>query len=189
MKNNFLIKTKKFLSAIGFIFLFAPAFAQQDSIQKENLENQVYIPPSAVIVSGTVVQNRGPLSGAQIEVYKNNELIDKFKTFKTGFFKLSMEVNKEYVLSFSKKGSITKKILFSTYDVPANATIIREGLFIDMFETGEGAENLTIDEPVGKFYFSKRTQNMEYDKAYTRKMNSKIKNLKNATAKNKDSSK
>ncbi len=65
-------------------------------------------------VVGSVLQSNKGLEGAELTVMKGNEKVDLVSTNASGKFIVNLELNNNYVIIFSKNGSISKTVEIDT---------------------------------------------------------------------------
>jgi len=121
------------------------------------------------------------LAGAVITLLKNSVQSDKVNTSGNGKFKLTLEPDNDYVIVVSKEGHVSKRISFSTKNVPANK--VGRGfpsfpIEVSIFEKIEGLDVSILDKPIGKIEYYKKGNNFDYDEAYTASIQARLQKLK-----------
>ncbi|MBK7855088.1 MAG: hypothetical protein IPJ79_09440 [Bacteroidetes bacterium] len=94
----------------------------------------------------------------------------------TSSFKVDLDFNATYVLSFNKPGYVTKKIeLNTTMDDERRSQGVH---FVDfvvvLFKQYDGVNIVVFNQPVGKFQYSKRMDDFDFDTDYTKSIRSAI---------------
>ncbi len=132
-----------------------------------------------VIVRGVVVEGRDPLNRAVIKLFEGSKLVNEKTTMPNGKFMFKLNLNKEYLLSFSKYGYVKKKISFIT-DVPEEEE--KNGIWeykfsIELFEIIEGLDISILDKPISKIKYYERSADFDYDDDYTKSMRRALQQL------------
>ncbi|NBC83620.1 MAG: tetratricopeptide repeat protein [Bacteroidetes bacterium] len=138
---------------------------------------QIVKPDSYLEVIGKAEYMMEPLNNANIELFKNGSLDKSLSTPRNGEFKFLLELNNEYVIKVSKKGFVSKKIMFNT-DVPDGT----EGKWINEFAIGlldpcEGVDYHLLEKPVDKIYYHERKNQFVSNRSYTMEISGKMEML------------
>jgi len=158
-KLNLTFASKIILLASLFSVLVFSGFAQVWTIE----------------VKGLVTENDKRLSGAVITVYDAGSVVNTVNA-SDGKFDLQLQADHDYILAFSKEGYITKRISFSTKNVPADRGKYGFTPFtidqVDIFPEIEGTDiDQILQQPVGKILFSTKFHNgagdFDFDERYT----------------------
>jgi hypothetical protein len=79
------------------------------------LSNGQAIGSNGLTVKGIITQNGDPLEDASIKVYNGkNRLVKQAKSHANGRFRIRLPLDGYYVIAFSKKDLVTKRLLFRT---------------------------------------------------------------------------
>lgn len=115
-----------------------------------------------------------------IEEKKDDDSWEKYaesKTTKKGFINSQLLLQKEYMLTFSKKGYITKKVLINT-EMPGRAEAVYEHyntlLMTSKVETDQDSISL-LGKPAIRLYFSTGKYDFSFDSIYKVKVENEIK--------------
>ncbi len=90
---------------------------------------------------------------------------------------LSLKINSDYVISFTKAGYITKKIAINT---TAPGDRISQGFYpfnfeVNLFPQYDGLNIVIFNQPVGKISFNRLIDDFDYDTDYTKQIQSALK--------------
>lgn len=124
-------------------------------------------------VKGQVTENDKKLPGAVITVYDGNSVANSINS-SDGKFDFQLSPEKDYVLTFSKGGYITKRINFSTKGVPPERGKYGFSPFtieeVDIFPEIEGTNvDEILQQPVAKIGYDPKFHNGDFtfDAQYT----------------------
>ncbi len=92
-------------------------------------------------------------------------------------YKLNLEINADYILSFSKPGYITKKINFNTF--VDDTARVNEGFesypfTVVLLKQYDGVNIVVFNQPVGKIHYSDKYDDFDYDTDYTKSIQSAV---------------
>lgn len=130
-----------------------------------------------LMVTGSIELDDGEKpSGVVVTVEKNGAQFKKISISETGKFAVSITYQDEFILSFEKKGYVTKKIAISTI-VPKS--ILDEGydpitFKVGMFKQYEGMNTVIFNQPVSRYKYDEKTDDFIYDTDYTKTIQSEI---------------
>ena len=117
-----------------------------------------------------------------IEEKRDDETWEKYaegKTTKKGFINSQLFLQKEYMITFSKKGYITKKILINT-QMPGRAEAVYEHyntlLMTNKVATDQDSISL-LDKPAIRLYFSIEKYDFAVDSLYRAKVQNEVKSI------------
>ena len=131
-----------------------------------------------VEVKGKVKHNGKALAGAEISIYQNNSKIKTVKTSSNGKFILSLNFDKDYVLEFSKKSFVSKKVEFDTH-VNEKQYVWPYPFTIELFSMIDGLDISAMKDPVTKIAYSKDEGDFVFDIPYTNGMRTKMNIIQN----------
>lgn len=177
-KNN----TFRFFLFSSFLFLLSSA-----SIGQKKGE---------FILIGTVLENEiVRIDGVTVSVYEFKEKIFDTLCSKRGKFELTLQMNSDYVIEFSKPGYVSKSISVSTE--PPTACTIRSweediGSAVSLFKVIPGANYSMYKHPIAYFEFNEKC-NFRKDENYEKtvsaiqtKVRDDITNVQKEVAKSND---
>lgn len=134
-------------------------------------------------VGGTVTENNKKLPGAVIQLYANGSL-QRTITSDNGKYSLTLDLGVDYVITFSKPGYITKRINFSTQNVPTDRAKNPFSDFpidVSIFPEVTGVDlDDVLKQPIAKIVYDPSYQKVgdfNYDDAYTKSIQSLIDKL------------
>jgi alkylhydroperoxidase/carboxymuconolactone decarboxylase family protein YurZ len=120
-----------------------------------------------------VTENDKKLPGAVITVYENGNAINTINS-SDGKFNFKLYSDKSYMITFTKPGYITKRISFSTRNVPQDRAKFGFTPFtideVDIFPEMEGTNvDQILQQPIAKIAFDPSYHNgdFNFDMAYT----------------------
>lgn len=134
-----------------------------------------------VEVDGKTTNAGKALAGAVITLLQNSVKSEKVTTSSNGRFKLTLKPDNDYLIVVSKEGHVSKRISFSTKNVPENK--VGRGfppfpIEVSIFEKIEGLDVSILDKPIGKIAYYKKGNNFDYDEAYTASIQARLQKLK-----------
>jgi len=152
------------ITVIVFTVIGLKGFAQDGSV-------------GYVIVHGVVVGEKRPLNKSIVKLLVKNNTIDKKITSPNGKFQFKLDLDKNYLITFSKDGYVSKKISFVT-EVPESESGIWEYKFsVELFEMLEGLDVSILDKPISKIKYYEFSADFDYDDEYTNSMKKQLENL------------
>lgn len=133
-------------------------------------------------VVGTVKkeETKKRFEGVTITVKKNGAVWKTLTSESSGKFNAALEPDAVYVLEFSKPGHVTKRIEFSTKNVPPDDAKygFEFPMEMNLFEKMDGLDVSILNKPIAKVAFDPATGYMDYDAAYTKSIKSELDRLK-----------
>ena len=114
--------------------------------------------------------------GVTITVKRNGSTWKTITSPANGKFDLSLPPDGIYLLEFSKFGHVTKRIEFSTKNVPPEDAKygFEFPMEMNLFEKMEGLDVSVLDKPIAKVAFDPSTGYMDYDPAYTKSIQKEL---------------
>lgn len=153
-----------------FIFLLSclsiTSFAQVNGVKQEDvmMEDNVFLDGvTSDYYSGEAI------AGINIKAVADGKTIASGTSDGKGEYKIVLEYDKEYTITFSKPGFITKKIVMNTYGVPDKRKqkvpdMVAE---ITMVKPNECIKEEMLDKPIGRaVYFAKKNV-IDWDMVYS----------------------
>lgn len=109
------------------------------------------------------------LANVSIQATANGNVVATGFTDGNGEYKMVLEYDKEYVISFSKSGLIGKTIIFNTYGVPENKRhkVPNMGAEITLFKPNECIKAEILNKPVGKAVYVADRNIIDWDMNYS----------------------
>ncbi|HXB13225.1 MAG TPA: hypothetical protein VNZ45_14660, partial [Bacteroidia bacterium] len=138
-------------------------------------------PPTStwtIEVKGMVTENDKKLPGSVITVYEGANAVSTVNS-SDGKFDLTLEQDKDYTITFTKPGYITKRISFSTKNVTGERGKFGFTAFtideVDIFPEMEGTDiDKILQQPVAKIEYDAKYHNgdFNFDERYTESIQS-----------------
>jgi hypothetical protein len=165
-----------FLRTISFfiLLLLPPAWVMSQTTKKSGLEF------SGVILDKSSTKKNANVKISVTDLQKANASDSVLYTGENGSFKFRFEIQKEYLLTFEKKGYIRKKILLNTAFPNENNKIITN-FFEIMFQMSDkmpsnyGGE--LLDKPFGKIVYIPAQKLFDYDPVYASEIKKELNKL------------
>ena len=133
---------------------------------------------SGMLTLHGIVENESSSIGfVDIEVYKDNELLEASMTQRNGSFKLDLELGSIYSVDFSKSGYVHKSVGVIS---KADSTIEGRYFFqldIELFRIDQEVIDATMLPPVAKLYIKDEEMGFRFDKKYVKWMSDEYKEL------------
>ncbi|HVA97945.1 MAG TPA: hypothetical protein VNG53_03540 [Bacteroidia bacterium] len=136
---------------------------------------------------GKITEEGKRLDGATVTVFKNGSQTQQIVS-PNGKFEVVMDPDADYILSFTKDALVTKKLTFTTRNVPVEVSKLHS-FALDIGEVslfvlpqGAAASKITaiLDQPIGRFAYSPTIKDFDVDAAYTASMEAKLDLIKQA---------
>ena len=132
-------------------------------------------------IGGTVKnkETKKRFEGVTITVKRNGTSWKTLTSPDNGRFDISLEPNAIYMVEFSKPGYVTKRMEFSTKNVPEEDAKYGFEFPMEMtlFEKREGLDVSILDKPIAKVAFDPNTGYMDYDPEYTKSIKKEIERM------------
>lgn len=122
--------------------------------------------------------------GVTITIKKNGAVWKTITSEATGKFQASLEPDGIYLIEFTKPGHVTKKIEFSTKNVPPDDAKFgfEFPMEMNLFEKMDGLDVSILNKPIAKVAFNPATGYMDYDPEYTKSIKTELDRLKQELA-------
>jgi len=133
-----------------------------------------------VVLDGKVTESYRKLENASIVLIENGRIVDRARSNSSGKFTFILEFDKDYMIEVTKLGYIRKKISFSTKNVPKDKTgewFPPFRLEVSIFKNFEGLNTDILEKPVGMIKYYNKKDNFDFDKAYTKQIQSQLARL------------
>lgn len=144
------------------ILLFAlTSFCMHSFSQHEHkaLENH------NLIVKGKIMEGNKYLKDATVILYKNDKVLNQIDSPK-GSFEFTLSYDESYILEFSKKGYVSKKLEINTNNVS-----FTEGKYgyeysfgVKLFKEQEGTDYSNFEDPVASILYCECADKFVYKK-------------------------
>lgn len=136
-------------------------------------------PSNYLHVTGWVVKDDQPLSNVQITISEDGEVLSAMKTNFAGSFSLFVPFQKEYQVSFSREGHITKNVIIDT-QTPVEPDSLFYYFFqfeVELFEDSPYARREFFKDPVAIVFYDAGVHDFEYYRSNVKIFSAKAQNL------------
>ncbi len=129
--------------------------------------------PIPLLVDGQITDGEKKLVGAEVVVFKGNELMVTVKTNKGGRFGVKLDTGQDYAMEFRHDGFVAKRIAIDTRmpkPKPGQEfELVPLDITISLLEKEryDGAPTDDLDFPFALIKFNKKTLAFEQDAEYT----------------------
>ena len=133
-----------------------------------------------IAVDGLVTKENKRLEGAIITLVNMEEYPSVNRSIITpnnGKFIFILNPGEEYMILASKTGLVTKKIMFSTKNIPEDRVSRKFPVFpieISLFEEAEGLDVSILEQPVGKIIYNDKKNDFEVDRKYAKSIRRQV---------------
>ena len=132
-------------------------------------------------VNGTVKDyfSRKKISGVKVKVLQDGQNFESLVTSSNGKYEFFLPLDHDYQIIFEKDGMVTKRIAIDSRGIPEED---RRGGFamnpdMSLFDNIDGIDFSMLDQPIGKGKYDPERGNIEFDVAYTQRIQSEIMRL------------
>ena len=177
LRNESIYLNLSFLNSLRVFFLCF--FALFSSMAFSNTDWHI-------AVDGIVTKDDQRLKGAivtLVNMEKYPEVTRSIVTPGNGKFIFILEPENDYLIIASKTGLVTKKIMFSTKNVPEDRVgkgFTHYPIEIVLFEEVEGLNTSLLKEPLGKIVYNYKINDFEVDKEYAKSIRVQVLMLQKA---------
>ena len=130
-----------------------------------------------VEIDGRVTKGNKRLSGVTVVLLENSKKVKQVLTPANGVFNFILNPDNDYLIVMSKSGHVSKRIAFSTKNVPSKTVgggFPSYPMEISLFEEVEGLNVSILKQPVAKYVFSKKEDDFIYDEAYSKSIQNEM---------------
>ena len=134
---------------------------------------------SKFVLEVLVTEDGRKLSNASVSVYKNGAKQETFKTDAKGKVDVVLDLDADYIVSFSSMGMITKKLKIDTRNVPPEDLGANFGFpaEVDIFQKIPDLDIKILDEPIGIIRYDPNMTNFDVDMAHTQRVKAQLEKL------------
>ncbi len=132
---------------------------------------------------GRISNENVNLSEATVQVIQNGKVLTSFKTDKDGNYNVYLPLGGDYIISVSKNNYVKKYFSVSTTGIPPEKAKSKFPVLeadVDLFKYYEGVDYSLFDQPVNKYFYNPKKDNIDYDKDYLKEMIAAMKLVKKA---------
>ncbi len=158
---------KKISLVLALLFCFNYSFSQDVTVDFE----------------GKISNDNVSLSEAIVQVIQNGKVLTSFKTDKDGSYNVYLPLGGDYIISVTKKDYVKKYFSISTTGIPADKAKNKFPIIeanVDLFKYYEGVDYSLFNQPVNKYFYNSKKDNIDYDKYYLNDMIAAMKEIKKA---------
>lgn len=132
------------------------------------ISGSIYAQTGTLTIHGRVENENTKVKDVNIEIVKDNQLLDEFTNNANGSYKVRLELGSIYNITFTKEGYVTKTIgvIAKTPDSLVTGVYFFQ-LDIDVF-TLEDEDPQTVFPDVAQLILKGEKQGFVYDKQYVR---------------------
>jgi hypothetical protein len=159
---NRLIFTSLFFLSLQF------CFGQQITI---HFKGKIYNDKNAVI------------GGANIQVLQDEFLSSSTQADIDGNYNLYLPLNREFDITVTKEGYVQKKYFVSTKGIKESKEMANLPSYVAdvvLFTRYEGVDYSLFDQPINKYHYNPKNNNVDYDEPYLKEMKEAMKEIKKA---------
>jgi hypothetical protein len=128
---------------------------------------------------GDISIYKGEEVGIDIEIKKNGQVFKTFHPNESGKYNIDLEYNNIYVVTYSKKGCVSKKVEINTN---APDETLKNNKFkyvwttdVELFEEFEGIDFSFFAKPIQKIFFDENSGRFDYDNRYAKQIEMELK--------------
>ncbi|MBI5219116.1 MAG: tetratricopeptide repeat protein [Bacteroidia bacterium] len=154
--------------------------AQTKSQTAQNTQTNTDTKKQYLKITGTVFKEDKKLKDATATLFEENTKVKTVTTDEKGEFTFTLDMNKNYRVEISKLGFVTQKIKASTLlpaNLKTNALYWAKSFSISLFETVEGLNTASLNEPVKIIKYFATIDDFDLDKVYGATMSKKVDEL------------
>lgn len=162
----------KLTAILSILLVSAPLLIQAQERGKPHAASEVtaYLLP----VSGKITDGQNKLVGCEVNLYRENEVVQKVITDKSGKFELSLNLNERYTIEFKRPGSMGKRVVVDTRHKMKVEELEYRPIVMDISlipeERYAGADTDVLDMPFAIVRYDKISRAFTQDEEYTRSM-------------------
>ncbi|MGC9374183.1 MAG: hypothetical protein ACP5DQ_03975 [Bacteroidales bacterium] len=129
-----------------------------------------------IAIEGVLGIINGTPKDGKIKLYENGQLVETYTSGRSGKIQVDLDLNKDYILEFSKEGYVTKKININTEmpDEYLDKRFAPIRFAVDLFQQYDEVNTVVFTQPVGVIKFNEQIGDFDYDVDYSREIRSKI---------------
>lgn len=143
------------------------------------LFNTVLFSQNSFQFKGDISIYKGEEVGIDIEIKKNGQVFKTFHPNESGKYNIDLEYNNIYVVTYSKKGCVSKKVEINTN---APDETLKNNKFkyvwttdVELFEEFEGIDFSFFAKPIQKIFFDENSGRFDYDNRYAKQIEMELK--------------
>ncbi len=136
-----------------------------------------------VRIQGDVSDDKGNISGAQVQVTQGGKVINTISTDGSGKYAFELPLGGDFLVTVSKEGYVAKKFTVNTMGVPAEKATTKFPVIqasLGLFKKMEGIDYSALNQPLNKYNYNAAEDNFEYDTGYLEQMLARLNTIKEA---------
>ncbi|MBA2612255.1 MAG: carboxypeptidase regulatory-like domain-containing protein [Bacteroidetes bacterium] len=128
-------------------------------------------------------EKNSAIGGANIHVVQDEFLSSSTQADVDGNYNLYLPLNREFDITVSKEGYVQKKYFVSTKGIKENQVMPKFPDYVAdvvLFTRYEGVDYSLFDQPINKYSYNPKNNNIDYDEAYLKDMKAAMKEVQKA---------
>ncbi len=123
----------------------------------------------------------GSIGGANIQVLQDAFLPSSMQADVDGNYNLYLPLNREFDITITKEGYVQKKYFVSTKGIKEDQQMEKLPDYVAdvvLFTRYDGINYSLFDQPINKYHYNPKNNNIDYDEAYLKEMKAAMKEIK-----------
>lgn len=123
----------------------------------------------------------GSIGGANIQVLQDAFLPSSMQADVDGNYNLYLPLNREFDITITKEGYVQKKYFVSTKGIKEDQQMAKLPDYVAdvvLFTRYDGINYSLFDQPINKYHYNPKNNNIDYDEAYLKEMKAAMKEIK-----------
>jgi hypothetical protein len=125
----------------------------------------------------------GSIGGANIQVLQDAFLPSSIQADVDGNYNLYLPLNREFDITITKEGYVQKKYFVSTKGIKEDQQMAKLPTYVAdvvLFTRYDGIDYSLFDQPINKYRYNPKNNNIDYDEPYLKEMKAAMKEIKKA---------
>ncbi|MDO8998811.1 MAG: carboxypeptidase-like regulatory domain-containing protein [Bacteroidota bacterium] len=123
------------------------------------------------------------IGGANVQVVQDAFLTSNTQTDVDGNYNLYLPLNREFDVTIVKEGYVQKKFFVSTKGIKESTEMTKFPTYVAdvvLFTRYDGIDYSLFDQPINKYQYNAKNNNIDYDEPYLKEMKEAMKEIKKA---------
>ena len=123
----------------------------------------------------------GSIGGANIQVLQDAFLPSSMQADVDGNYNLYLPLNREFDITITKEGYVQKKYFVSTKGIKEDQQMAKLPDYVAdvvLFTRYDGINYSLFDQPINKYHYNPKNNNIDYDEAYLKEIKAAMKEIK-----------
>ena len=123
----------------------------------------------------------GSIGGANIQVLQDAFLPSSMQADVDGNYNLYLPLNREFDITIIKEGYVQKKYFVNTKGIKEDQQMAKLPDYVAdvvLFTRYDGINYSLFDQPINKYHYNPKNNNIDYDEAYLKEMKAAMKEIK-----------